>query len=94
MTPEERSRLFQGRRSIRHYRQEPVPRAVLEDCLEMARYAPSGGNSQQVEWPCVDSPQILRGIIKGVIRWARNRGGFYGSMAPLYDQGGCAEFQG
>ena len=48
MTAEGRAQLFQGRRSIRHYRQDPVPREVLEICLDMARYAPTGGNTQQV----------------------------------------------
>ena len=53
----------------------------------MARYAPTGGNTQQVEWICADSPQVLRGVVEGVVRWARGQGGFYARMADLFDQG-------
>lgn len=87
MSHEERSDLFRGRRSIRHYRQEAVPRDVLENCLDMARFAPTGGNSQQVEWLCADSPHVLRRVIEGVVRWARRQGGFYARMAAFHDQG-------
>ena len=37
------------RRSVRAYRDEPVPRAVLEQIVEAGRYAPSGMGRQ----PCV-----------------------------------------
>ena len=87
MTAEGRAQLFQGRRSIRHYRQDPVPREVLEICLDMARYAPTGGNTQQVEWICADPPQMLRGVVVGLFRWVRGPGGFYARMADLFDQG-------
>jgi F420 biosynthesis protein FbiB-like protein len=33
--------LLQGRRSVRQYRAEPVPRALIEQVLEAARWAPS-----------------------------------------------------
>ena len=37
-----------GRRSIRGYKQEPVPREVIEEVLELAVRAPSSMNTQ----PC------------------------------------------
>ncbi len=36
------------RRSVRGYRAEPIPEEVLDELLEAARLAPSGGNRQ--EW--------------------------------------------
>ncbi len=38
-----------GRRSIRKFRADPVPRALLEGLLETARWAPSWGNTQPWE---------------------------------------------
>ena len=40
---------IRGRRSIRKFRTDPVPRAVLEELLETARWAPSWGNTQPWE---------------------------------------------
>ena len=38
-----------GRRSIRKFRPDPIPRKLLEDLLETARWAPSWGNTQPWE---------------------------------------------
>lgn len=37
---------IKGRRSIRKFRPDPIPREVLERILEMATWAPSGMNLQ------------------------------------------------
>ncbi len=34
------------RRSVRSYRPDPVPREMIESCVEAARFAPSASNSQ------------------------------------------------
>lgn len=39
-------RIIRERRSIRAFRPEPVPRAMIEELLEVARWAPSGSNAQ------------------------------------------------
>jgi nitroreductase len=39
-------RLIRERKSIRAFRPEPVPRQVIEELLEVARWAPSGSNTQ------------------------------------------------
>jgi nitroreductase len=38
--------LVQKRRSIREYRPDPVPREMIESCVEAARFAPSASNTQ------------------------------------------------
>ena len=38
-----------GRRSIRKFRSEPIPRKLLEDLLDTARWSPSWGNTQPWE---------------------------------------------
>ena len=40
---------IRGRRSIRKFRPDPIPRNVLEELLETARWAPSWGNTQPWE---------------------------------------------
>ncbi len=39
--------IIRQRRSARSFKPDPVPQAALEDMLEAARLAPSGGNGQK-----------------------------------------------
>ena len=53
-----------GRRSIRGYKQEPVPREVIEEVLELAVRAPSSMNTQP--WHLyVVTGEVLDKIRKG-----------------------------
>lgn len=36
----------------------PVPRAVIDECLQVARYAPSGANRQAWQFLAIDDPAI------------------------------------
>ena len=42
--------LLRSRRSIRSYREESLPKELMQRLLETARYAPSASNSQPVRW--------------------------------------------
>jgi ferredoxin len=44
------------RRSIRHFKSKQVPKELILKSLEVARYAPSGGNGQPVNWQVVYDP--------------------------------------
>ncbi len=44
---------FKARRSIRSFRDEQVDRGDLKKTIEIARFAPTGSNSQQVKWKVV-----------------------------------------
>lgn len=48
--------------AVRRYRDEPVPDAVLDQCLRAASWAPSGGNQQPWRFVVIRSPQ-LRDVI-------------------------------
>ena len=39
-----------------------VPRALIEECLEIAFQAPNGSNMNSWEWVVVDDPKLLEGI--------------------------------
>ena len=48
------------RRSIRKYKTDPIPEEVLNQVLEAARLAPSGGNGQPWHFIVVKDPQKKR----------------------------------
>lgn len=62
----ERSRSFleelRTRRSVRHFSDEPVPEAVIHNCIEAAGQAPSGANKQPWTFVVVTDPELKRRI--------------------------------
>jgi nitroreductase/NAD-dependent dihydropyrimidine dehydrogenase PreA subunit len=47
--------LFRERRSVRRYQEEPVPKEMLERIVDAGRYAPTGKNSQNVNYVVLTS---------------------------------------
>ncbi len=64
------------RRSIRCFKDKPVPFEVLKKCVDAARLAPNGGNWQVLEYLVVDDegliPQIFSNISFGTRRPAKD----------------------
>lgn len=71
LEPERMEPLLKGRRSVRSYRQEPVPREVLAKVIDMARFAPSAGNAQVLQWTVIYDSREVRRIAGAVIGWLR-----------------------
>ena len=46
------SEAIKGRRSVRRFKPEPVPREVIENILELAQWAPSAMNQQ--DWRFIE----------------------------------------
>jgi nitroreductase/NAD-dependent dihydropyrimidine dehydrogenase PreA subunit len=63
------ARFLRSRRSIRGYRQTPVPREKLLQLLDIARFAPTAGNSQGVGYHVVDNKDTLRSITAAIMDW-------------------------
>ncbi len=66
------------RRSVRRFKDKPVPFEVLEKCLDAARLAPSGRNMQVCEYIAINDANILPGIfenIGGSVRLPPDKGG-------------------
>lgn len=61
-SPETLQLLFRERRSIRHYTKEPVPKELLAEVLEAGRYAPTGRNSQNVNYIVLTSPERIEDL--------------------------------
>ena len=58
-----------SRRSIRRFKDIPVPRELLERCVNAARLAPSAGNLQPLEYIIIDDEKLLPGVFP-TIKWA------------------------
>lgn len=59
--------LLRERRSVRRYRDEPVPREVLERLVQAGRYAPTGTNAQNVGWVVFGSRESVAGVREKVL---------------------------
>lgn len=57
------------RRSIRRFRDIPVPHEILERCVNAARLAPSAANLQPLEYLVVDDGQLLPEVFS-TLKWA------------------------
>lgn len=60
VSPEELQYLIRSRRSTRHYQNKPVPRDRIEQILNAGRYAPTGGNMQNVAMTVVTDSNTLQ----------------------------------
>ena len=56
--------LVKNRRSTRKYSSEPVPREIIDQCLEAARLAPSACNSQPWTFIVVDNADTKEEIVE------------------------------
>lgn len=79
----ERARAFyetmRQRRTVRDFSEQPVPRAVIEDCLRVAGTAPNGANLQPWHFVAVSDPNLKRQIRLAAEEEERE---FYEKRAP------------
>ncbi|MDO9326857.1 MAG: nitroreductase family protein [Methanoregula sp.] len=71
ITAEEMAYYLKRRRSVRHFTSDPVPKAKIEQVLDIARYAASGGNGQPVQWLVVHDPAKVKKIAGLTVEWMR-----------------------
>jgi len=69
ITAEQCEHFLKSRRSIREYENKPVPRDVIAQLIETARYAPTGHNDQDVEWLVIDNREDLRRLRRIGVDW-------------------------
>jgi len=69
--PEQVEHFLRSRRSIRTYKKTPVDRDTLSKLIDIARFAPSGHNSQPVRWLVVHERQEVLRLAGMVIDWMR-----------------------
>lgn len=54
--------LIEARRSVRRFTAEPVPEAVIRDCLELAVLAPNSCNLQPWSFQVIREPALLKAL--------------------------------
>lgn len=57
------------RRSIRKFKDDPVPYDVLEKCVNAGRLAPSAKNRQLCEYIIVDNEQVVAKVFDNLTMW-------------------------
>ncbi len=80
-TPLQVAHLLRYRRSFRAYKDKPVERELLEKVIDIARYAPSGHNSQPVHWLVIYDKNEVKRVSDKVIAWGRNARKTYPEIA-------------
>lgn len=61
--------VLKTRRSVRKFRQDPIPRETLEKIVDTARFCPSAANLQPMRFMIVDDAARVKELQKHV-RWA------------------------
>lgn len=69
--PEQTAAWLRSRRSVRSYKDEPVPAGVVTDLLELTRWAPTARNQQNVHWLVVPTREKVRELAAMVADWLR-----------------------
>jgi nitroreductase/NAD-dependent dihydropyrimidine dehydrogenase PreA subunit len=72
---EQVSQLIKSRRSIREFREKPVSREKIERIIDVARYAPTGHNMQEVQWLIINDKEKLRELTSIGVEWFRSMAG-------------------
>lgn len=64
-------RVIMERRSVRSFRKEPPPDAMIRRVLEAGRFAPSAGNMQPWRFLVIKSPAMLAEMERDAVRMAK-----------------------
>ncbi|MGA2104253.1 nitroreductase family protein [Methanoregula sp.] len=71
VSPDDLGIYIKKRRSVRHFTKEPVSKEKIEKILDIARFAPSGGNGQPVQWLIVHNPAEVHRLAGLTIDWMK-----------------------
>ncbi len=70
--PEQAKQLLQARRSIRSFKDKAVDRDILAELIDIARFAPSGRNTQPVGWMVIQQQEEIHQLEGMVVDWMRS----------------------
>ena len=86
LSPDQAEQFLRTRRSIRTFRDKPVPRKMLERLLRTAAYAPSAKNHQPTHWTILEKREDVHALAALVIDWMRREKLFPG-LVRAFAQG-------
>jgi len=70
---EQAVQFLRTRRSIRVYKDKPVEKDKIQHLIEIARYAPTGSNTQLIEWLVFTDQGKLKEIVRLTVDYMRSR---------------------
>lgn len=68
-TADQMMEALRARRSYRKFKDERIPREVLEQVIEAARLAPSAHNTQTTSFVVVEDPEMLKRVVDLTLRF-------------------------
>lgn len=71
ISPDQALQFLRSRRSVRHYKQKPVAKETLQSLIDAARYAPTGGNAQDLAWTVHTDADTIKDIADLTVEWMR-----------------------
>ena len=84
ISEEQAVQFLRSRRSVRFFKKQPVEKETLQRLIEIARYAPTGGNVQMVEWMVFTEAERIKEIAGRTVGWMRKVMEKAPQMAPPY----------
>ncbi len=75
---------LRSRRSIRFFKEEPPDKEKIRRLIEIARYAPTAGNGQLVEWMVMSNRAKIKEIAGMTVDWMRKVLEKAPETAPFY----------
>ena len=85
-TPAAAYSVLRSRRSIRSFKKLPVEREKIVQLLDLARLAPSGGNSQGIAYLVIENPNVLSQLAAATIDWLDEQSKQGVAAAKIYAQ--------
>jgi nitroreductase/NAD-dependent dihydropyrimidine dehydrogenase PreA subunit len=68
---EQAVQFLRSRRSVRIYGDKPVEKEKIRELIEIARYAPSAGNRQMVNWRVITDQGKIHQLAELTVEWMR-----------------------
>ena len=69
ISSEDMGSYMRNRRSIRNYKKKTIPHEIIEQIMDIVRFAPSGVNQQPIEWIIIEDPAKVKEMAGLVINW-------------------------
>jgi nitroreductase/NAD-dependent dihydropyrimidine dehydrogenase PreA subunit len=81
---------LRSRRSIRRFKDKYVEKEKIQQLIEIARYAPTAANAQQLEWMVYTDKDKMKELSKHTSDWMReniNRAPYFSHIIEAWDAG-------
>ena len=69
LSQDQAKQFLRSRRSIRLFKDKPIAREILAQLIEIARYAPTASNAQNIQWTVIEGRDKLEPLSKETINW-------------------------